>query len=118
MESLEPTKPPEPEMAQEEDEEPLAKKAKKGPVSKLLGDLFEQRSQSPSFSDKVKRELELYQAERPAELDSNPLAWWKTRTSLYPLMRRLAQKIFSFVATSVPSETSFQYIWECYHSKA
>ena len=76
--SMEPTEPTEPEAPLEEDEKPPAKKAKKGPVSKLLGDLFEQRSQSPSFSDKVTKELELYKVEQPAELDSNPLAWWKT----------------------------------------
>ena len=104
--SMESTEPMEPE-APQEDEEPPAKKAKKGPVSKLLGDLFEQRIQSPSFSDKVTKGLELYKAEQPAELDSNPLAWWKTQTSLYPLMRRFVQKIFSFVATSVPSERLF-----------
>ena len=73
--SMESTELTEPEAPQEEDEEPPAKKAKKGPVSKLLGDLFEQWSQSPLFSDKVTKELELYKAEQPAELDSNPLAW-------------------------------------------
>ena len=72
--SMESTEPMEPETPQEKDEEPPAKKAKKGPVSKLLGDLFEQRSQSTSFSDKVTKELELYKAEQPAELESNPLA--------------------------------------------
>ena len=63
------------EAPQDETEEPPLKRQKKGPVTKLLGDLFEQRSQSCSHSDKVEKELNLYKAEQPADLDSNPLAW-------------------------------------------
>ena len=81
--------PSQPEEAQEassqeeEAEGPPAKKQKKGPVTKLLGDLFQHQGNSCSHSDKVVKELNLYKAEQAADLDSNPLAWWKERKSLY-----------------------------------
>ena len=90
----------------QESEEPPAKK-KKGPVSKLLGDLFEEQRQTPLHSDSVSKEMELYKTEKPLELDSDPLKWWSKQRSVYPLMSRLVQKVFSFVATSVPSEQLF-----------
>ena len=83
----------------------------KGPVTKLLNDLFEQQSQSCSHSDKVEKELNLYKAEQPADLDSNSLAWWKELKSLYPLMTKLVQKVFSVVATFDHSGFS------CYHQE-
>ena len=90
-----------------EEPEPPAKKLKKGPVTKLLGDLFESQEKSSSHSDDVEKELNLYKAEQPADLESNPLTWWKERQSLYPLMSKLVRKVLSFVATSVPSEQLF-----------
>lgn len=54
-----------------------------------------------------KEELNLYKAEQPADLDSNPLAWWKEQKSLYPLMSKLVQKVFSLVATHVRSQWVF-----------
>ena len=90
---MKPQPPPEAleEAPQDETEGPQPKRQKKGPVTKLLGDLFEQQSQSCSHSDKVEKELNLYKAEQPADVDSNPLAWWKERKSLYPLMSKLVQ---------------------------
>ena len=95
------------EAPQDETEEPQPKRQKKGPVSELLCDLSEQQSQSCSHSDKVEKELNLYKAEQPADLDSNPLAWWKEQKSLYSLMSKLVQKVFSYVATSILSERVF-----------
>lgn len=89
---MQPQPPPE-TLEEDETEEPQPKRQKKGPVTKLLGDLFKQQSQSCSHSDKVEKELNLYKAEQPADLDSNPLAWWKERKSLYPLMSKLVQKV-------------------------
>ena len=51
--------------------------------------------------------MELYKAEKPLDLDSDPLTWWNTRRLIYPLMCKLVQKYFAFVATSVPSERLF-----------
>ena len=69
----------------EETDEPPSKKSK-GPVSKVLVDLFEGKRQSTVaslHSDRVSTEMDLYKAEKPAELDSDHLEWWYIRTSLY-----------------------------------
>ena len=62
---------------------------------------------SPLHCDKVAKELELYKAEKLQELDSDPLKWWDAKKDLYPIMLRLVRRVFSFVATSVPSECLF-----------
>ena len=77
----------------QETNEPPPKKHK-GPVSKLLGDLFKEQQQTESdvhvqFVDSVLKELEMYKAEKPADLESDPLEWWYRQKSLYPLMCRL-----------------------------
>ena len=106
MEETEKEDPPEVEEVIEG--EPPSKK-KKGPVEKIIGELFESHTQQhlPLHSDKVQKELDMYKAESPPDLDSDPLAWWSSRKELYPLMSKLVQRMFSFVATSVPSERLF-----------
>ena len=87
------------------------KKRKEGPVQKLIGKLFQPQSQPTHLlsphSSKVAKELELYNAEKPLDLDSDPLTWWNNRRLIYPLMCKLVQKYYAFVATSVPSEHLF-----------
>ena len=67
---------------EDEDQTPVTKK-KKGPITKLIGDLFESQRDSPqsdliSSVGKASRELELYKCEQPVkDLDSDPLIWWK-----------------------------------------
>ena len=41
------------------------------------------------------------------DLDSDPLTWWKTRQSVYPLMCKLVKAVYCCVANSVPSERLF-----------
>ena len=78
----------------------------KSKFSKLLRDIFETDTVPPRLAlvDKVKWEMSLYKAEHVADLDSNPLKWWNDRKHTYPLITKLVQKMFSIVATSVPSE--------------
>ena len=73
----------------DDDDLPPPKK-KKGPISTLLGDIFENQGQL-SFSEVVSKEMAVYKAEKPAELDSDPLQWWYTRKSQYPLMSRVVR---------------------------
>ena len=106
MEEMEEEEPPETE--KEIQGEPPAK-MKKGPVENIIGELFELHTQQhmPSHSRKVKKELDMYKAEPPPNLYSDPLAWWSGHKALYPLMCKLVRRMFSFVATSVPSECLF-----------
>ena len=81
----------------------------KSKFSKLLGDVFETDTVPPRLAlvEKVRREISLYKAEYVANLDSNPLKWWNNRKHTYPLITKLVKKMFSIVATSVPSERLF-----------
>ena len=90
-----------------EDEEPPVSKKKKGPISKLIGDLFEESNLTLPVG-KVSKEIELYKAKQPVkDLDSDPLTWWQTRESVYLLMCKLVKAVHYFVATSFPSERLF-----------
>ena len=63
----------------------------------FIGDLFEEQQQTESdqFIESVTKELEMYKAEKPTDLESDPLEWWYQRKTLYPLMCRLVLRIFS-----------------------
>ena len=101
--------------ANNELEEPPVKKKKEGIVQKLIGELFQPNFQLPHpmypHYSNVAAELEMYTAAKRPDLDSDSLLWWNARRLLNPLMCKLVEKYFAFVATSVPSER--QYIWEC-----
>ena len=84
------------EVAIEDKELPVSKK-KKGPVSKLIQELFEESNLILPVG-KASKEIELYKAEQPIkDLDSDPLTWWKTRESVYPLMCKLVKAVHCFV---------------------
>ena len=53
---------------QEEIEEPPEKQSKQGPVTKLLGDLFEVNVHTPLYSDRMSNEMELYRTEQTLQL--------------------------------------------------
>ena len=72
-------------------------------LQSYLGDLFEESDQ---FVDSVAKELEMYKAEKPIDLESDPLEWWYQRKTFHPLISRLVQRMFSFVATSRASFSS------------
>ena len=42
-----------------------------------------------------------------SDADSNPLFWWRSNGSLFPLLSNLAKKYLSVPGTSVPSERIF-----------
>ena len=106
MEEMEEEEPP--EIEEEIQGEPPVKK-KKGPVENVIGELFELHTQQhlPSHSQKVENELDMYKAEPPPNLYSDPLAWWSGRKALYSLICKLVQRMLSLVATSVSSKCLF-----------
>ena len=92
---------------QTEQQSPAPKRAKKGPMAELFGDLFTQSAASnPVHSEEVSRELSLYQAEKAADLDSDPLTWWYTHKQVYPLMSKLAQHFFPSLQQVFPQSVS------------
>jgi len=52
-------------------------------------------------------EVRQYLEEPHIERHEDPLAWWKSRVSVYPTLANMAKKHLCIVATSVPSERVF-----------
>ena len=49
----------------------------------------------------------MYMDQPCIDTDSKPLEWWKSNSSLFPVMAKLAKKYLSIPATSVRSERVF-----------
>ena len=83
---------------------------KKKKLETLLGDIFEQRlpTELPTADDTAEAELRRYEAEDGTSLENNkPLEWWKSRSSSYVYLSKLAKRLLCITATSVPSERLF-----------
>ena len=85
---------------------PPAKK-QKGAVSSLFSDLSKAKRNKKivlSKFDSIKCELDHYKREQVADLDDDPLEWWKSN---YTMMAEFVRKLWSLPATSVRSEEVF-----------
>ena len=51
--------------------------------------------------DSVKSKLDHYKQEPVADLDGDPLEWWKANNAHYPMAPELGRKLWSLPATSV-----------------
>ncbi len=60
-----------------------------------------------SPEQKIKCEMETYLSNRKLDLKENPLKWWKSHESMYPLMAEVSKKYLCAPATSTPSERVF-----------
>ena len=69
--------------------------------------MFSSAQNQQSLTEKVSIEMKHYLAETSISLNSDPLAWWKSKDSMYPLLAHLAKYYLSIPATSVPSERVF-----------
>ena len=88
---------------------PPAKKMKQS-----LGSLLKQNnteySELPanlSPRDKIKHEIDAYLKEQNLDAEGNPLEWWRSHESTYPLMARISKKYLCVPATSTSSERVF-----------
>ncbi len=62
---------------------------------------------SLSPEQKCKNELEQYLTTPKLDFEDDPLVWWKSNFSKYPLLSTLARKYLCICATSSPSERVF-----------
>jgi len=86
------------------------KQKRKGAVSRFFSDLSEaklNRHETFNKLDLIKSELHHYKHEKVADLDDDPLKWWLSNHTHYPLMSQLVRKYWSLPATSVRSEEVF-----------
>ena len=60
-----------------------------------------------SMAEKFKREVGSYLDQPSTDADSNPLLWWRSNSSIFPLLSSLVRKYLSVSGTSVPSEWIF-----------
>ena len=98
-----------PSSFESQDGPPPSKKPKPGTESHFYSDLSGAKAarKQDSGYDRVKSEVERYIQEPLLDLDDDPLDWWKSRQSQYPLMSQLVRKYWSLPATSVRSEEAF-----------
>lgn len=97
--------------------EPPAKKQKTSDVStpeyspaqetKSFFDVIFVKHQPPQNTSRIELELRNYFSEADATEGVNPITWWNSRSSMYPILRQAALKYLCIPATSVASERVF-----------
>ncbi|XP_061445480.1 E3 SUMO-protein ligase ZBED1-like isoform X2 [Rhineura floridana] len=85
----------------------------------LLGDLCSMRSASgvSSAHQQVEQETSSFQSSKASALGQEPLQWWKTHHTQYPLLARAARKLLGVPATSVPAGWLFGSAGDAIHTK-
>lgn len=91
------------------DDEPVAivEPPAKRPANDL--DLFFGEADEVQVSTRASAEQEVatFFGEKPAPSTADPLAWWHTHASRFPLLSQVARQVLCVTATSVPSERVF-----------
>ena len=64
-------------------------------------------SSVPSDTERVEKETNYYFDLPAADLESDPLHWWRSERKHFPILAMLAQKYLCIFGTSVPSERLF-----------
>ena len=85
-------------------------KSKKPKVASLLFSDFsncKDSAEASSVMDLVQPELRRYNEEDLLEYDNDPMDWWRTHRSHYPILAKLIRKFWCVPATSVRSEELF-----------
>ncbi|CAL4234715.1 unnamed protein product, partial [Meganyctiphanes norvegica] len=59
------------------------------------------------FENNIHIELEGYLREPSVDVQSDPMQWWNSRTTIYPNLSLTAKQYLCIPATSVPSERVF-----------
>ncbi|KAJ7313776.1 hypothetical protein JRQ81_005461 [Phrynocephalus forsythii] len=85
----------------------------------LLGDLCNRSGASgvSSIHHQADQETAGFQTSRASALNQDPLQWWKTHHSQYPLLARAARKLLGVPATSVPAGWLFSSAGDAIRTK-
>ena len=66
-----------------------------------------EKTDNQNVHDKIASELTRYMSEPAEPEESDPLAWWKSRSSVYPYLSKTVKFYMCVQATSVSSERAF-----------
>ncbi|XP_038639490.1 E3 SUMO-protein ligase ZBED1-like isoform X1 [Scyliorhinus canicula] len=84
----------------------------------LLGDLCNVRSVSAnSVNQQAEQEISNFQTSEASSLCQDPLQWWKTHHTQYPLLANAARKLLAVPATVVPANWIFTEAGDGIYSK-
>lgn len=74
-----------------------------------LGEIFLQKKDTGSKTNRNpwKSELKEYLSMKRVDEKTDVLSWWKLHSNTFPHLSKMAQDLFSIMATSVPSERTF-----------
>ena len=64
-------------------------------------------TEAVSLEEKVKREIDAYEKLPRADVELDPLKWWRVHASTYPVLAMLAKKYLCIPASSSASERVF-----------
>lgn len=95
------------ETPQPDPEEGPAPKRRPSAVVTLLGKTFTGASVRKSASIRAEEELKKYLEAPPLSLSENPLGWWSTHETGFPLLARQAKSYLCIPGTSVAAERVF-----------
>ena len=62
---------------------------------------------SPYEANAMEKEVSLFRAEDELDHNMDPLQWWQLNSHRFPHLAKLARRMLSIQATSVPSERRF-----------
>ncbi|XP_022538077.2 E3 SUMO-protein ligase ZBED1 [Astyanax mexicanus] len=96
------------ETPQPDPEEATPPKIRPSALFTLLGKTFTEVSVvHKSTSTRAKEELKTYLEAPPLPLSENPLSWWRTHETAFPLLARQAKRYLCIPGTSVAAERVF-----------
>ncbi len=74
----------------------------------LLGKTFNSDKVAPrSANTRAEEEMRKYLDVSPLSLSENPLSWWRSHETVFPLLAKLAKHYLCIPGTSVPAERVF-----------
>nr|XP_047142473.1 E3 SUMO-protein ligase ZBED1-like isoform X1 [Hydra vulgaris] len=73
----------------------------------LLSRIYKPVTNASSVPTTFRQEMQIYLSEDPEPLTGDPLTWWKSHSSRFNLLSRLAAQLFCVTATSCPCERIF-----------
>ena len=62
-------------------------------------------TEAVSLEEKVKREVNVYEQLPQADVELDPLKWWRVHASTYPILAMLAKKYLCISASNSASES-------------